>query len=142
MSDIKTLAEMKATLALSKATLKSNAAVAASLAGTKFLSGKGATGEILPTVSAHGKVQARFTCIVPGCTETHDREQSDFHQVGACRTHVGKSTGGSPKTPSIKKASLTPEQELAALEARMTELKAAAAMKAETAQMNAVLYGS
>ena len=55
----------------------------------------GIIGVILPEVSSRGKVQAELTCSVPGCTNTHIREKSDWHQCRFCAVHQkNKGTGG------------------------------------------------
>jgi Tfp pilus assembly protein FimV len=137
-----TLAEMKLAVITSLAITKSNQGTAASLAGTKFLSGKGAIGTLLPTLSAHGKLQAEFTCTVPGCKELHTRERSDWHQVGECRTHrAGKSGSHSTTKSTSKPSNKTPAEQLAALEAQLAAMKAVIAQRAEVEELNKVIYG-
>ena len=58
--------------------------------GMTFRNERNALGTILEALSDHKKRQAEMTCTTEGCTETHIREQSDWHQSYACRTH-GKS---------------------------------------------------
>jgi hypothetical protein len=126
MSNPLTLGEMKAALA---------SGTVASLAGTKFLSGKGAIGTLLPTL-IHGATSARFICTK--CGAPHDRARGDWHQVGechACRGTSSKKSGSSPQ-PSNK----TPAEQLAALEAQLAAMKAAIAQRAETEELNKVLY--
>lgn len=62
-----------------------------------------------------GKVQAELTCTVAGCTEKHIRQISDWHQVYKCRTHAKA------------KGKLTDAEKIARAEARLAEMKAAAA---------------
>lgn len=63
--------------------------------GTQFEAPTGATGTVIAELSSRGKVQAELTCTEQGCTETHVREISDWHQCGKCRTHKkSKSRGG------------------------------------------------
>lgn len=60
----------------------------------------GAIGVVLPELSSHGKVQATLSCTEPGCTETHVREASDWHQSTKCDTHKKtKSKSGKSATP-------------------------------------------
>lgn len=67
----------------------------AEAAGKQFTAQTGAIGVILPEPSVRGKPQAELTCLEEGCTETHVREISDWHQCGKCRTHKkSKSRGG------------------------------------------------
>ena len=47
----------------------------------------GAIGTILPELSVHGKLQAVLTCTEAGCTNTHVREVSDWHQCTKCEEH-------------------------------------------------------
>jgi hypothetical protein len=102
----KTMQEMKNLIKESLGTPKSNQNAATVLAGTEFVcenkKGEFVTAILLPTLSAHGKVQALLNCAVDGCNETHTREMSDFHQAHLCRTHS-----------AAKKVKLTPEQKLA-----------------------------
>lgn len=74
--------------------------------GLSFVNARGATGTVLDGLSSHGKRQAEMTCITQGCTETHVREQSDWHQSFACRTHskTKKRGGGSGVGSRIKLA--------------------------------------
>ena len=56
----------------------------------------GVIGTILPELSNRGKLQAELTCTEPGCTATHIREVSDWHQCTKCEQHSkskGKSKG-------------------------------------------------
>ncbi len=102
----KTMKEMKDLIKENLGTPKSNQNAATVLAGTEFLcenkKGEFVTATLLPTLSAHGKIRATLSCAVDGCTETHEREMSDFHQALLCRTHS-----------AAKKVKLTPEQKLA-----------------------------
>jgi hypothetical protein len=47
----------------------------------------GVIGTILPELSSRLKIQATLTCLTEGCTETHVREISDWHQSRNCLTH-------------------------------------------------------
>lgn len=58
----------------------------------------GSIGTILPELSARGKLQASLTCSVEGCTETHIREVSDWHQSSKCATHSTAKSKGSGKS--------------------------------------------
>lgn len=60
----------------------------------------GAIGTVLPEFSSRGKLQATLTCSHPGCTETHIREVSDWHQSSKCATHT-KVKSKSGKTASV-----------------------------------------
>lgn len=75
-------------------------------AGTIFM------GVVLAERSGRGKVQAELSCSKPGCTETHIREVSDFHQAYLCRTHASA------------KGKMTPEQKAAKLQAKAAALLA------------------
>lgn len=57
------------------------------VAGVRFINQKGSIGTVLANLSSHGKRQAEMTCTTDGCTETHVREQSDWHQCSSCRSH-------------------------------------------------------
>ena len=61
-------------------------------AGEEFECPTGARGRILEMLSEHKKVQAELSCVEQGCTNTHIREQSDWHQCGRCPEH-SKSKG-------------------------------------------------
>lgn len=58
----------------------------------------GAIGTILPELSARGKLQASLTCATEGCTETHIREVSDWHQSANCAIHTKAKSKGSGKS--------------------------------------------
>ena len=101
-------------------------------AGKSFVSPKGVTGTVLPTKSAHGKVQAEFTCNSPGCCNTHIREQSDWHQSQFCLNHSKTKT--QKKGVAVKEITLqdgtkiqrqvildTDDQELKDLKAQVNE---------------------
>ena len=98
--------EMKKLIAESLGTPANNQNAATALAGTEFLAeGKGGrfvTARLLPTLSPKGKLQAELGCSEDGCTETHVREQSDWHQSMLCRTHA-----------AAKKVKLTDDQKAA-----------------------------
>lgn len=100
------MTEMKKLIKESLGTPANNQNAAAALAGTSFLceskDGKFVTGKLLPVLSAKGKLQAELSCSEEGCTETHVREQSDWHQSMVCRTHA-----------AAKKVKLTDEQKAA-----------------------------
>lgn len=101
--------------------------------GLRFTAPTGAEGVILPERSAHGKLQAEFSCI-KGCGRTHIREQSDWHQCGTCRT-CKPSKGGAGKSVKVELPD-TPEvralkEELATLQAEEAAAKAAEAAKAQ-----------
>lgn len=66
------------------------------VSGVTFVNAKGATGTVLPGKSLHLKLQAEMTCTTDGCTETHVREQSDWHQSHKCRTHAEGKKGSNP----------------------------------------------
>lgn len=77
--------------------------------GLIFVNARGAKGKIMGDLSVHGKRQAEMTCTIPDgdkeCSETHIREQSDWHQSYACRTHKktkAKAGAGVPAMGSIK----------------------------------------
>ena len=55
--------------------------------GLRFTTPKGCTGIILKELSPRGKLQAELSCAVPGCSEVHTREISDWHHSGHCRKH-------------------------------------------------------
>jgi hypothetical protein len=57
--------------------------------GVQFTNKKGSVGTIIAEKSPRGKVQARMTCIEPGCNNTHVREISDWHQCCRCNEHTG-----------------------------------------------------
>ncbi len=97
-----TLTEIKALIRANLGSPQANQNASSALAGTEFETKGGVTGVILAELSPKGKVQARLTCIEAGCTETHVREQSDWHQSFRCRTHAASS-----------KAKLTDEEKLA-----------------------------
>ena len=98
-----------------------NAATA--MAGLKVVcentKGEFVVGVILPTLSKGGgpgaKIQAELACSVEGCTRTHIREQSDWHQALMCREHAEE------KATSKK---LTDEEKLARKVAKARELLA------------------
>lgn len=80
-------------------------------AGLKFFVEKtGSLGEILPTLSAHGKVQARMTCNMGG--PDHIRENSDWGQCGT-----------SPEMKKSKKPAKTSTQTVAEAEKVRAKLK-------------------
>lgn len=56
-----------------------------------FTAPTGARGVVLSQLSPRGKQQARLSCVVVGCEETHVRESSDWHQSGRCLLHAGSS---------------------------------------------------
>ena len=95
--------EMKDAIKANLGTPPNNANAAKALAGTEFLAegpnGKFVSAKLLGELSAKGKLQAELSCSEEGCTETHDREQSDWHQSMLCRTHA-----------AAKKVKMTPEQ--------------------------------
>lgn len=72
-------------------------------AGQRFIAQTGAIGVILAEPSVRGKPQAELSCLESGCTETHIREISDWHQCGKCRTHKKTKTrsGGGSSTVSV-----------------------------------------
>jgi hypothetical protein len=123
---MKTMTEMKALIAEKLSILRSNQAVASALAGTEFTceGGRGTVqATLLPDLSAHGKIQARLTCLCAGCNETHDRERSDWHQSRFCRKHspvagfrsYGAAPSASPRVGFTVRqpiAALTLEQQL------------------------------
>ena len=94
------LAEVKSAIKANLGTPQSNQNAATALAGQRFLAenakGECVLGVVLGQLSAKGKVQATLACShvekVDGedveCTETHVREQSDWHQSLKCRTHA------------------------------------------------------
>ena len=132
MSNPLTLGEMKAALA---------SGTVASLAGTKFLSGKGAIGTLLPTL-VHGATSAEFIC--PKCGAKHTRARGDWHQVAecpACRGASPRKSGSSTTQSTSKPSNKTPAEQLAALEAQLAAMKAAIAQRAETEELNKVIYG-
>lgn len=140
---MKTMTEMKALIAHNLVTLKSNQGVATLLAGTEFTceNGRGekVAARLLPQLSSHGKIQAELACSRPGCTKTHTRERSDWHQAllcRECRPSAGKTGHAAPKATT--KSNLTPDQQIAQLKAA---LAAAEAQKAEQDSINAALYG-
>ncbi len=53
-------------------------------AGDTFTNPRGVTGTILPDL-VNGKRAAVFNCSTPGCTNTHTRLVSDWHQVSRCK---------------------------------------------------------
>lgn len=77
-------------------------------AGKRFIAQTGAIGVILAELSPRGKPQAELTCLTPGCTETHIREISDWHQCGMCRTHKKSKSrsGGGSSTGSVSAGGL------------------------------------
>jgi hypothetical protein len=90
------LTEVKAAIKANLGTPQNNANAAKALAGTTFyaenLKGEFVLGTILPELSSKGKVQAVLACCheedgVP-CTNTHTREQSDWHQSMRCAVHA------------------------------------------------------
>lgn len=136
---MKTMNEMKALIAERLTILRSRELVASELAGTEFLceGGKGTVQAILlPELSAHGKIQARLSCLIPGCNDTHDREMSDWHQCRFCRKHspVGsfRSYGASPSTKTSSPGftirqpiqKLTADQRMQQLKAELAKLEA------------------
>jgi hypothetical protein len=102
----KTMQEMKNLIKENLGTPKSNQNAATALAGTEFVcenkKGEFVTATLLPDISAHGKLQAKLSCAVDDCTETHIREMSDWHQALLCKQHS-----------EAKKVKMTPEQKLA-----------------------------
>lgn len=86
------MTEMKTLIADSLGTPANNQNAATALAGTEFLAeakgGKFVTAKLLGVLSPKGKLQAELSCSEEGCTETHVREQSDWHQSMLCRTHA------------------------------------------------------
>lgn len=56
--------------------------------GQQFTAPTGAVGMVLAGLSPRGKKWAEFTCVHPGCTNTHYREISDWHQCGKCGPHA------------------------------------------------------
>lgn len=98
--------EMKTLIAESLGTPANNQNAATALGGTEFLAeakgGRFVTAKLLPNLSPKGKLQAELSCSEDGCTETHVREQSDWHQSMLCRTHA-----------AAKKVKLSDEQKAA-----------------------------
>ncbi len=91
MTDILSLAAAKSLVRASYGTPQTNQNAATTCAGTVFLAGNGKVevlATILPSLSQKGKVQAELACAVEGCTKTHIREQSDWHQSVNCRDHA------------------------------------------------------
>lgn len=91
------------TLSMSEAKALANKSTAEN-AGKRFSTPAGVIGVILADLSPRGKPQAELTCSEAGCTETHVREISDWHQCGKCRTHKkskSRSGGGSSTGSSV-----------------------------------------
>lgn len=91
-TDILSLPAAKAAIRANLGTPQNNANAAAALKGKVFAAedakGRKVLGTILGHLSPKGKVQAELACLTEGCTETHTREQSDWHQSLMCRTHA------------------------------------------------------
>lgn len=64
-------------------------------AGQQFQNAAGSTGTVLLEVSARGKPLAEMSCTKPGCTATHRREISDWHQSHRCGEHPANRSGKS-----------------------------------------------
>lgn len=64
------------------------------MVGEQFEGKNGIIGVVLADYSTRGKPQAEFGCSVEGCTETHVRELSDWHQSDKCRTHAKSKAKG------------------------------------------------
>jgi hypothetical protein len=102
------------------------------VAGDSFVNPVGAVGTVLPGKSPKGKNTASFTCVEPGCNNTHVREASDWHQCGKCLEHAktrskSKSTG-QKKSPANEDQKATVEENvavLAELKAKIDAMKAA-----------------
>ena len=92
MSDVLSLAAIKSAVRTNLGTPQNNANAAAALKGQVFLAedakGRTVLAVVEGALSPKGKVQATLACLVEGCTETHVREQSDWHQSLNCRTHA------------------------------------------------------
>lgn len=73
MSNVLTMKEIKDLLQVDH---KSNV-------GKQFTTPMGVTGTVLAEL-LDGKYAATFTCSTPGCTNTHIRRMSDWHQCGKC----------------------------------------------------------
>jgi len=86
--------------------------------GTRFfVSQTGSTGEILPELSARGKVQARMTCTEGG--PDHVREVSDWHQCGKSPEKSKKKA----RKASKKGATVAAPSEGEALESELNTLE-------------------
>lgn len=88
---------------LSIEALKAKISSKENVVGLTFINSKGAQGTVLPNLSEHGKRQAEMTCTGKGgaCTETHFREQSDWHQSYQCRScKKGKTSSSGSSTPT------------------------------------------
>jgi len=99
------------------------------VAGSQFLSPTGAVGTVLEGLSIKGKVRAEFNCVVEGCTATHVREQSDWHQCGKCLAHTKKRY---KSTGTKKVVSNNETQALAELTTEFEETQARVAAAIET----------
>lgn len=104
--DTMSLTEVKAAIKANLGTPQSNENAAKALEGQQFLAenakGEVVLGVILGTLSPKGKLRAELACSTEDCTETHIREQSDWHQSLKCLTHA-----------TAAKAKLTPEEKAA-----------------------------
>lgn len=103
----------------------------------------GAIGTILAEPSARGKLQAELTCCEPGCTGTHNREVSDWHQSRFCelhQKHKSKGTGAGTGLAFGRQVKLPDGQiikEMKILETDDDELKG---LKATNNEIFAVLF--
>ena len=83
-----------------------------SIAGMQFTNQRGSVATVLANKSSRDKYHATMTCTIAGCTDTHLREMSDWHQCYKCLTHQGKKSNkgsghGSIKSTEDKQAKLT-----------------------------------
>ncbi len=114
---ILSLTEVKAAIKANLGSPQLNQNAATALAGTRFyaenLKKEFVLATILPNLSSKGKVQAELACSHTdeesgdACTNTHIREQSDWHQSLRCRDHA-----------EAKKAKMTQAEKDAAALAR------------------------
>ncbi len=115
--------------------LKASIKAKTDVSGVTFVNVKGSQGTVLPGKSDHGKLRAEMTCVKEGCTETHIREISDFHQCGLCRTHSKTKAGGGAKVSTgvrLDDGTVVRYQPvLATDDAETVELKAANNLKVE-----------
>lgn len=87
----------------------------AAAVGKLFINSKGAIACVLDIINVRGKRLALFGCTSPGCSGTHVRETSDWHQVGSCRGCAASTRGSrgpavppAPKTPPTAPVALRP----------------------------------
>lgn len=102
-----------------------------SVAGESFEGKNGVTATVLAELSHRQKPQAEITCSVEGCTNTHIREISDWHQSDKCREDAkskskGARTGTGLGSVKLPDGTVLREQRIADTDDQETkDLKAA-----------------